>query len=129
VPRQPSSPAAAAGTAPAPEFDSPAAIAERRRIEAAQRDPRHFAALYEANFERIHAYVTRRVRDRHEAQDITSEVFHQALANLPRFEYRGLPFSTWLYRIAANAITDRAKRAERETSEISFADDPRQEGA
>ncbi len=35
---------------------------------------------------------------------MTSEVFHEALANVKKFEWRGLPFAAWLYRIAANAI-------------------------
>ena len=95
-------------TAPRP------ATAERRAIEAAQKDPRRFVELYETNFERVYAFVARRVRDRYEAEDVTSEVFHQALANLPRFEWRGVPFAAWLLRIAANAIADRAKRAARE---------------
>jgi RNA polymerase sigma-70 factor (ECF subfamily) len=55
------------------------------------------------------------------AEDLTSEVFHKALANLHRFEWRGVPFGAWLLRIAANAITDQAKRTERE---LSFEDPP-----
>src|SRR5438876_940714 len=88
--------------------------AERLLIEAAQRDPSRFAALYEDNFERVYAFVARRVRDRDEAEDLTSEVFHDALASIGRFEWRGVPFAAWLYRIAANAIADRSKRAARE---------------
>ncbi len=87
---------------------------ERLLIEAAQRDPSHFAALYEANFERVYAFVLGRVRDRDVAQDVTAEVFHQALANLARFEWRGVPFSAWLVRIAANTIADRWQRTNRE---------------
>ena len=87
---------------------------ERRAIEAAQKDPARFAELYESNFERVYAYISRRVRDRNEAEDLTSEVFHQALANLPKFQWRGVPFAAWLFRIAANAIIDRGKRAARE---------------
>ena len=88
--------------------------AERRAVEAAQKDPARFAELYETNFERVYAFVARRVRDRNEAEDVTSEVFHQALANLPRFQWRGVPFAAWLFRIAANSIIDRGKRAARE---------------
>ncbi len=87
---------------------------EKLLIEAAQRDPRQFAELYEHNFERVYAFIVRRVGDRFEAQDLTSEVFHQALANLGRFEWRGVPFVAWLYRMASNAIVDRAKRMARE---------------
>jgi RNA polymerase sigma-70 factor, ECF subfamily len=89
---------------------------ERLLVEAAQRDPRRFAELYEGNFERVYAYILRRVRDRDAAQDLTSDVFHRALANLARFEWRGVPFAAWLYRIAAHAIADRAARSARETS-------------
>jgi RNA polymerase sigma-70 factor (ECF subfamily) len=88
--------------------------AERRLIEAAQRDPGRFAELYEANFERIYAFIARRVGNRDAAQDLTADVFHQALANLPRFEWRGVPFVAWLYKIAAHAIADRWKREARD---------------
>ena len=87
---------------------------ERLAIEAAQRDPSRFAELYENNFERVYAYIARRVRDREEAQDLTAEVFHHALANISRYEWRGVPFAGWLYRIAANAIADRWHRVARE---------------
>jgi len=87
---------------------------ERLLIEAAQKDPRRFADLYEANFERVYAFVARRVRERADAEDVTAEVFHHALANLNKFEWRGAPFAAWLYRIAANAIADRWQRAARE---------------
>ena len=79
---------------------------ERLLIEAAQKDPQCFAKLYEANFERVYAFIVRRVHDRTRSEDLTSEVFHHALANLSRFEWRGVPFAVWLYRIAANKIAD-----------------------
>jgi RNA polymerase sigma-70 factor (ECF subfamily) len=86
---------------------------ERLLIEAAQHDPSRFAELYENNFHRVYAFVARRVNDRDEAQDITAEVFHQALRNLGRFQWRGVPFAAWLLRIAANALADRWQRASR----------------
>jgi RNA polymerase sigma-70 factor (ECF subfamily) len=84
---------------------------ERQLIEAAQQDPSRFAELYEMNFDRVYAYVLHRVRDRDLAEDLTAEVFHHALANLARFEWRGAPFAAWLIRIAANAIADRFQSA------------------
>ncbi len=87
---------------------------ERLLIEAAQRDPARFAELYEDNFERVYAFVARRVYVRADAEDLTAEVFQQALAKLGQFEWRGVPFTAWLYRIASNAIADRWKRAARE---------------
>jgi RNA polymerase sigma-70 factor (ECF subfamily) len=90
---------------------------ERLLVEAAQADPRRFAELYELHFHRVYAYVVKRVLNREEAEDITSDVFQQALAKIKAFEWRGVPFSAWLVRIAANAITDRWKRAARQTNE------------
>ena len=90
-----------------------AEIDERALIEAAQRDPRCFAELYEANFDRVYAFVASRVFDRTEAEDLTAEVFHHALAHLVQFEWRGAPFIAWLLRIASNAIADRWRRSAR----------------
>jgi RNA polymerase sigma-70 factor (ECF subfamily) len=90
---------------------------ERLLIEAAQKDPARFAELYEINFERVYAYVVKRVHDRTETEDLTSEVFHQALANLERFEWRGIPFAAWLFRIASNLISDRWHRSGREVAD------------
>ena len=83
---------------------------ERRMIEAAQRDPSRFGDLYERHFNRVYAFVVRRVRDRDVAEDVTSDVFHKALAALPHYEFRGVPFGAWLIRIAANPLHDRARR-------------------
>src|SRR5437764_353027 len=87
---------------------------DRGLVEAAQRDPSRFADLYERHFERVYAFVVRRVRDRDVAEDVTAEVFHRALASLPKYEWRGAPFGAWLFRIASNAIEDRFKRSARE---------------
>lgn len=94
---------------------------ERVLVEAAQSDPAKFEALYELHFERVYAFVASRVRDRATAEDVTSEVFHKALANLPSYEWRGVPFAAWLLRIASNAVIDHAKRAARE---FPAPDDP-----
>jgi len=102
---------------------------ERLLIEAAQRDPRRFAELFQLHANRVYAYIARRVRDRGDVEDLTSEVFHQALRNLKRYEYRGVPFSAWLFKIAANAIAQwarnnaRAKEAPLEDAPEPTADE------
>jgi RNA polymerase sigma-70 factor (ECF subfamily) len=99
---------------------SPEQTDERLLVEAAQKDPARFAELYEIHFERVYAFIARRVGDRDAAEDLTSDVFHKALENLKRFEWRGVPFGAWLLRIALNAIVDRSKRHGREI----VVDDP-----
>jgi RNA polymerase sigma-70 factor (ECF subfamily) len=96
---------------------------EQELIEAAQKDPRRFADLYEANFERVYAFIIRRVQNRHEAEDLTAEVFEHALANLSRFQWRGVPFAVWLFRIAANAIADRWKQVAKQRPDPVSEDD------
>jgi len=86
---------------------------DRLLVEAAQKDPARFADLYERHFDLIYAFVVRKTHDRDAAQDVTSEVFHSALANIGRFEWRGVPFSAWLMRIAFNALADHFGRTAR----------------
>jgi RNA polymerase sigma-70 factor (ECF subfamily) len=92
-----------------PEFTD-----DRQLVEAAKLDRARFADLYERHFYRVYAYVVRRVKRHEEAEDVTADVFHQALKNLDRFEWRDSPFIAWLYRIAANAVTDRWQRNSKE---------------
>lgn len=86
-------------------------VDEQLLVEAAQKDPSRFAELYENNFDRVYAFVARRVALREEAEDVTSEVFHQALASIGRYEWRGIPFVAWLLGIAANVIARRWQRS------------------
>lgn len=87
--------------------------AERRMIEASQTTPRQFARLYERYFERIYAFAMAKTRDRAAAEDVTAETFRRAFQNISRFEWRGVPFSAWLFRIAANVAIDHQKAAGR----------------
>ena len=97
---------------------------ERLLIEAAQEDPGRFAELYEQNFHRVYSYISRRVSDRAETQDLTAYVFQQALANIGKFKWKGAPFAAWLYRIAANAIADRRRQQQHEVNSDNLADTP-----
>lgn len=93
---------------------------ERLLIAAAQKDPRRFGEIYELHFERVYGFIARRVGEREIAEDLTSDVFHKALANLPQFEWRGVSLAAWLLRIAANCIVDRAKKTNREVPGVDL---------
>jgi RNA polymerase sigma-70 factor (ECF subfamily) len=101
-------------------------VSEQALVEAAKKDPARFAALYEAHFARLYAFVASRVRNRSVAEDLTADVFRQALAGIGGFEWRGIPFAAWLYRIAANEIADHASKSERERG-AATADEPGQD--
>ncbi len=73
-------------------------------IKMAQDDPRHFGPLYKKYYQQIYRYVYQRMDDADLASDITSQVFVKALMNIKKFEFRGVPFSSWLYRIAKSEL-------------------------
>ena len=77
---------------------------ERVIIERSRKDPRAFGELYERYFDRIYNYLYRQTDDEELAGDLCSQTFINALNSLPRFEFRGVPFSAWLYKIASNEV-------------------------
>jgi RNA polymerase sigma-70 factor (ECF subfamily) len=90
---------------------------DRLLIEAAQADPARFVDIYERYVDRVYVFVSRRAGNRAVAEDITSQVFEQALRTLGRFEWRGVPLAAWLYRIAANALADHWRDRRRDASD------------
>ncbi|HWR41317.1 MAG TPA: sigma-70 family RNA polymerase sigma factor [Patescibacteria group bacterium] len=73
-----------------------------------QQDQLNFDTLYETYWPRIHQYVGRLLNGR-DAEDITQEVFLKVAANMDRFRQEA-KVSTWIYRIATNAVTDRLRQ-------------------
>jgi RNA polymerase sigma-70 factor (ECF subfamily) len=84
--------------------------AERLLIEAAQRERAAFAPLYERYVDQIFAYAHTLTRNRELAEDVTAATFAKAIEDLPRFQWRGVPYSAWLYRVAANMVARQARR-------------------
>ena len=83
---------------------------EQALVERARCDPAAFGELYERYVDAIHAFAFHRMGDTAHAEDVTAETFQRALERLDTFEWRGVPFSAWLYRIASNVIAARFRR-------------------
>jgi RNA polymerase sigma-70 factor (ECF subfamily) len=81
---------------------------------AQRREPEAFGQLYEEHFDRIYRYVMLRVRIQADAEDITQQVFLKALENIGSYRWRGMPFASWLFRIAHNLVADYWKKRSRE---------------
>jgi RNA polymerase sigma-70 factor (ECF subfamily) len=77
---------------------------EQGWIRRAQKDPEKFGPLYQKYYEQIFRYIYQRMDDQEQALDVTSQVFMKALKNINKFEFRGLPLSSWLYRIAKSEL-------------------------
>lgn len=74
------------------------------RIQAGDREA--FAELYRRCFDRVYGLLRVLLRDAHEAEDVTQQVFINALEAIDQYESRGRPFEAWLLTIARNqAIT------------------------
>jgi len=96
----------------APVFGEAISIdGERELVERAKHDRDAFATLYRRHYQTIGRYIFRRVGDRHLTDDLVADVFMIALQNLPRYRHRGLPFRSWLYRIATNCVNRWARRS------------------
>ncbi|TMC31859.1 MAG: sigma-70 family RNA polymerase sigma factor [Chloroflexi bacterium] len=93
---------------------------ERGLIERARSDPEAFGLLYDRQVAGIYRFVYARVGNAAAAEDVTAEVFINALRAIGRYQDRGRPFSCWLYRIASNAIASHF-RHEPENRELTDA--------
>lgn len=80
---------------------------------AKQHDQEAFAQLYEEHFDKIYRYVALKIGDRAEAEDMTQQVFVNALRSISSFRWKGVTFSAWLFRIAHNLVVDHLRKRSR----------------
>lgn len=82
------------------------ALDEPELVDRAKVDSQAFALLYERHVRSVFAFALSKVRDVGMAEDVTSQTFLKALRAMPRYENRGVPFRSWLLRIASNTVVD-----------------------
>jgi RNA polymerase sigma-70 factor (ECF subfamily) len=87
-------------------IQSGAPASDAALVRAAQADPTAFAALYARYRIPVFRYLRLRLETEEDAADLTQQVFLHALAALPRYRERGVPFAAWLFRIARNQATN-----------------------
>ena len=98
--------------------------------QAQHRNPEAFAQLYEENFDKIYRYITLKIGNAIEAEDMTQQVFLNALQSISSFKWKGVPFSAWLFRIAHNQVVDYLRKKTKQAtvslneSLVSHNDDP-----
>ncbi|MBL4705256.1 MAG: sigma-70 family RNA polymerase sigma factor [Flavobacteriales bacterium] len=79
-------------------------LEENSYVEASKTNPAKFEYLYNKYHEQIFRYVYQRMDDKDLAFDVTSQVFMKALTNIHKYQFRGVPFASWLYRIAKSEV-------------------------
>lgn len=83
-------------------------------LERSKRNPQAFGVLYEKYFDRIFNFLYRQTDDEDLAADLCSQTFLSALKNVGRYEFRGVPFSAWLYKIASNEVNKHFRKKKRD---------------
>jgi RNA polymerase sigma-70 factor, ECF subfamily len=86
---------------------------EESLIRKAQEDSAAFEPLYTAYYKRILEFSYKRLNTVDDARDVTQQVFLNALTNLKNYECRGLPFSSWLFRIALNEMNSHFRKTKK----------------
>ncbi|HEY5825295.1 MAG TPA: sigma-70 family RNA polymerase sigma factor [Cyclobacteriaceae bacterium] len=77
---------------------------EQEIIERSKKEVKAFGEIYEKYFDRIYYFIYRQTGDEDIAGDLSSQTFISVLNNLSKYEFRGFPFSSWLYKIASNEV-------------------------
>lgn len=77
---------------------------DKEIIALIRQDSKHFALLFDKYYPPIKKYILKRVLDYDTASDISAETFLKVFLNIEKFEWRNVPFSAWIYRIANNEI-------------------------
>jgi RNA polymerase sigma-70 factor (ECF subfamily) len=62
--------------------------------------------LYARFADNVFSYVRKIVRNDHDAEDITQQVFAKLFKSIDRYEEREVPFAAWILRVARNAAID-----------------------
>jgi RNA polymerase sigma-70 factor (ECF subfamily) len=82
-------------------------------LDRSKKDPKAFGELYEKYFDRIFSFIYRQTDDEDLTADLSSQTFLTALNNVDRYEFRGVPFSAWLYKIASNEVNKHYRKKKR----------------
>lgn len=95
---------------------------EQEIVSRAQQTPESFALLYDHYFPKIYNYIYQRVHNTQLAEDLVSETFYKALANIQKFRWRDRSFACWLYTIARNQIVDTFRKSKPVILDESWAE-------
>ncbi len=96
------------------------AESERKLIHSAQKNRRNFDPLYRKYYPVVAGYIRKRVENKELTEDLASKTFEKALKGLDNFQWQGVSFSAWLFRIARNVLNDYFRSRKRRPADVSW---------
>ena len=85
-------------------------------IQNAKENPKHFGFLYEKYYEQIFIFIFKKIQEEDTTGDVCSKTFLKTMMNIDKYEDRGFPFSSWLYRIASNEVNMHFRKQKKEVT-------------
>lgn len=102
-------------------MSDPQVVEETQLLEAAQSgDATAFGQLYERYAERVFRFLYSHMSDRMDAEDLTEEVFIRIWRSMPNYRQQGVPFISFVFRIARNALIDHYRKVGRKGTSTSL---------
>jgi RNA polymerase sigma-70 factor, ECF subfamily len=95
---------------------------EKELIKRVKKDPQAFALIYDQHYRAIFSYVFRRMGSYEIARDLTAETFLKAFQKIGSFQWRNVPISAWLFRIATNEINLYVRRSKYQPTYLDDTD-------
>jgi len=93
---------------------------EQKLVRLAQKDKRNFAALYGKYYPAVLGYIRKRIEKKEISEDLASKAFEKALNGIDNYQWQGVPFGSWLFRIARNVLNDYYRSQGRRTPSVSL---------
>lgn len=104
---------------------------QRTDIELAKNagsDPQAFSILFDRYFKRVYHFHTFRIRQKEDAEDLTSETFTKIFEKIHTFTDRGIPFSVWVFTIARHTLIDFTRRTKQVVTSLDALEEYQEPG-
>lgn len=95
---------------------------------SANSDPHAFSILFDRYFTRVYQFHSFRIRQKEDAEDLTSETFTKIFQKIHTFTDRGIPFSVWVFTIARHTLIDFTRRTKDDITSLDALEEYQEPG-
>lgn len=99
-------------------------VVEKELLEQARTGNREaLNQLVSLYWQSLYRYIYYKIRHKEEAEELTQETLLKVVVYLPKFEERGIPFRSFLMRVATNLVTDHWRKKARGGNVLPLTED------